>query len=97
MTKRTTTSPLPSNADGKYLVIWETGLGGRLDATNIVTPLASGIINIAFDHQPWLGDMLGKNRRPGGGGNTTKRGRIHRWSIWRRWCSRRASAETLKP
>jgi dihydrofolate synthase/folylpolyglutamate synthase len=37
------------------LVIWETGLGGRLDATNIVTPLASVITNIELDHQPWLG------------------------------------------
>jgi dihydrofolate synthase/folylpolyglutamate synthase len=42
------------------LVIWETGLGGRLDATNIVTPLASVITNIALDHQQWLGDTLGK-------------------------------------
>ena len=42
------------------LVIWETGLGGRLDATNIVTPLASVITNIAFDHTQWLGDTLGK-------------------------------------
>lgn len=42
------------------LVIWETGLGGRLDATNIVTPLASVITNIAFDHQQWLGDTLDK-------------------------------------
>jgi dihydrofolate synthase / folylpolyglutamate synthase len=42
------------------LVIWETGLGGRLDATNIVMPLASVITNIAFDHQQWLGDTLGK-------------------------------------
>lgn len=40
------------------LVIWETGLGGRLDATNIVTPLASVITNIALDHQQWLGDTL---------------------------------------
>jgi dihydrofolate synthase/folylpolyglutamate synthase len=40
------------------LVIWETGLGGRLDATNIVTPLASVITNIGFDHQQWLGDTL---------------------------------------
>src|ERR1044071_2920969 len=40
------------------LVIWETGLGGRLDATNIVTPLASVITNIAYDHQQWLGDTL---------------------------------------
>jgi len=42
------------------LVIWETGLGGRLDATNIVTPLASVITNIGFDHQQWLGDTLGQ-------------------------------------
>ena len=42
------------------LVIWETGLGGRLDSTNIVTPLASVITNISFDHQQWLGDTLAK-------------------------------------
>jgi len=42
------------------LVIWETGLGGRLDATNIVTPLASAITNVQFDHQQWLGDTLAK-------------------------------------
>jgi dihydrofolate synthase/folylpolyglutamate synthase len=42
------------------LVIWEAGLGGRLDATNIVTPLASVITNIDFDHQQWLGDTLDK-------------------------------------
>jgi dihydrofolate synthase/folylpolyglutamate synthase len=42
------------------LVIWETGLGGRLDATNIVTPLASVITNIQLDHQQWLGNTLGK-------------------------------------
>jgi dihydrofolate synthase/folylpolyglutamate synthase len=37
------------------LVIWETGLGGRLDATNIVTPLAGVITNVQLDHQKWLG------------------------------------------
>jgi dihydrofolate synthase/folylpolyglutamate synthase len=42
------------------LVIWETGLGGRLDATNIVKPLAGVITNIQFDHQQWLGDTLEK-------------------------------------
>lgn len=42
------------------LVIWETGLGGRLDATNIVTPLASVITNIGLDHQQWLGDTLAR-------------------------------------
>src|SRR5580765_3966133 len=40
------------------LVIWETGLGGRLDATNIVTPLTSVITNIQFDHEKWLGSTL---------------------------------------
>src|SRR4051812_47189070 len=35
------------------LVIWETGLGGRMDATNIVTPLASVITSIALDHEQW--------------------------------------------
>lgn len=40
------------------LVVWETGLGGRLDATNIVTPLASIITNIQYDHQKWLGETL---------------------------------------
>ena len=40
------------------LVIWETGLGGRLDATNIVTPLASVITNVQWDHEKWLGHTL---------------------------------------
>src|SRR5215475_13021130 len=40
------------------LVIWETGLGGRLDATNIVTPLASVITNVQYDHQKYLGETL---------------------------------------
>ena len=40
------------------LVIWETGLGGRLDATNIVAPLASVITNVQLDHQQWLGNTL---------------------------------------
>ena len=42
------------------LVIWETGLGGRLDATNVVTPLASVITTIGRDHEAWLGDTLAK-------------------------------------
>jgi dihydrofolate synthase / folylpolyglutamate synthase len=43
---------------GVDLVIWETGLGGRLDATNIVTPLASVITNIGWDHMQILGRTL---------------------------------------
>ncbi len=45
-------------AQGCDLVIWETGMGGRLDATNIVTPLASVITNIQYDHEKWLGSTL---------------------------------------
>ena len=40
------------------LVVWETGLGGRLDATNIVGPLVSVITNIQYDHQKYLGESL---------------------------------------
>ena len=39
-------------------VVWETGLGGRLDATNIVTPAISVITHIALDHQDWLGHTI---------------------------------------
>src|ERR1041385_7711742 len=42
------------------IVIWETGLGGRLDATNIVTPLARVITNIGIEHSEWLGDTVEK-------------------------------------
>ena len=45
---------------GCDLIIWETGLGGRLDATNIVTPLVSVITSIGLDHEKWLGDTLAK-------------------------------------
>jgi dihydrofolate synthase/folylpolyglutamate synthase len=39
-------------------VVWETGLGGRLDATNIVQPEAVIITNIGLDHQEYLGRSL---------------------------------------
>lgn len=38
----------------------ETGMGGRLDSTNIITPLLSVITNISMDHQQFLGDTPGK-------------------------------------
>ncbi len=38
----------------------ETGLGGRLDSTNIIVPLLSIITNISFDHKDILGDTLAK-------------------------------------
>ncbi|MBO9700662.1 MAG: bifunctional folylpolyglutamate synthase/dihydrofolate synthase [Sporocytophaga sp.] len=40
------------------IAIIETGLGGRLDSTNIVQPLVSLITNISLDHQNILGDTL---------------------------------------
>lgn len=40
------------------LVVLETGLGGRLDATNIVTPLVSVITNVSIDHEAYLGDTI---------------------------------------
>jgi dihydrofolate synthase/folylpolyglutamate synthase len=38
--------------------VFEVGLGGRLDATNIVTPLVSVITSISYDHVKILGDTL---------------------------------------
>ncbi|MFT7589998.1 MAG: dihydrofolate synthase/folylpolyglutamate synthase [Limisphaerales bacterium] len=40
------------------IAIIETGLGGRLDSTNIINPLVSVITNIGYDHQNFLGDTL---------------------------------------
>lgn len=39
-------------------VVWETGLGGRLDSTNIVNPIATVITNVGHDHMDILGDTL---------------------------------------
>jgi len=40
------------------LVILEVGLGGRLDATNVITPLVSVITNVSMDHEMYLGNTL---------------------------------------
>ena len=40
------------------LIVLETGLGGRLDATNAVEPIVSVITPIDYDHQHWLGNTL---------------------------------------
>lgn len=42
------------------IAIIETGMGGRLDATNIITPELSVITNIGMDHAAYLGDTLEK-------------------------------------
>jgi len=46
-----------SEYQADYLVL-EVGLGGRLDATNVVTPKCTAITPISFDHQEFLGDTL---------------------------------------
>lgn len=43
---------------GMEIAVLEVGMGGRLDATNIVSPVASVITDISFDHQEWLGDTI---------------------------------------
>jgi dihydrofolate synthase/folylpolyglutamate synthase len=43
---------------GVDLALLEVGLGGRFDATNIVTPIAGVITSIGLDHQEYLGDTL---------------------------------------
>jgi dihydrofolate synthase/folylpolyglutamate synthase len=40
------------------VAVIETGMGGRLDSTNIITPLLSVITNIGMDHTQFLGDTL---------------------------------------
>ncbi|MBU1019680.1 MAG: bifunctional folylpolyglutamate synthase/dihydrofolate synthase [Firmicutes bacterium] len=46
-------------ADKKVdFVVCEVGLGGRLDATNVITPLISVITNISYDHMHVLGNTL---------------------------------------
>ena len=42
------------------IAIMETGMGGRLDSTNVVNPIISVITNIGFDHTQFLGDTLKK-------------------------------------
>ncbi len=42
------------------LVVAETGMGGRLDSTNVLRPVLSVITNIGFDHTQFLGDTLPK-------------------------------------
>jgi dihydrofolate synthase / folylpolyglutamate synthase len=45
------------------IVILETGMGGRLDATNAVQPVVSVLTPIDFDHQKWLGATLAEIAR----------------------------------
>lgn len=45
------------------IAVIETGLGGRLDSTNVLTPILSVITNIGFDHTEFLGNTLTKIAR----------------------------------
>lgn len=46
--------------EGVDIAVIEVGMGGRLDCTNVITPLTSVITNISFDHMQFLGDTLPK-------------------------------------
>lgn len=46
--------------EGARIAVLEAGLGGRLDATNVVTPLVSVITRIGLDHCDWLGETYEK-------------------------------------
>ncbi len=43
---------------GVHTAVLEVGMGGRLDATNIVEPIVSVITDISLDHMEWLGDTV---------------------------------------
>jgi len=45
-------------ARGAEIAVVEVGLGGRLDSTNVVRPLVSGVTKIQRDHMKYLGDSL---------------------------------------
>ena len=48
---------------GIDIAVFEVGLGGRLDATNVISPVVSAITSIAFDHQQYLGSTLAEIAR----------------------------------
>ena len=50
-------------AQGVHTAVLEVGLGGRLDATNIVEPLVSVITDISLDHTEWLGGTIAEIAR----------------------------------
>jgi dihydrofolate synthase/folylpolyglutamate synthase len=47
-------------ARGAEIVVAEVGLGGRLDSTNVLTPMVSAVTKIERDHMKYLGDTLEK-------------------------------------
>jgi len=49
---------LCARAGGCDVMVVETGMGGRLDCTNVVSPLVSAITLIELEHTEWLGDTI---------------------------------------
>jgi dihydrofolate synthase / folylpolyglutamate synthase len=49
--------------EGVEIAVLEVGMGGRLDATNVVEPLVSVIADISLDHQKFLGNTVGEIAR----------------------------------
>ncbi len=52
---------------GVDVAVLEVGMGGRLDATNIVDPLISIVTDISLDHMEWLGSTIGGHYAGEGG------------------------------
>lgn len=46
--------------EGVDMAVMETGMGGRLDATNVIRPVVSIITNISLEHKEFLGDTMEK-------------------------------------
>ncbi len=51
---------LVADSSGVDVAVLETGLGGRLDATNVCSSVATAITRIGLDHCDWLGDTVRK-------------------------------------
>ena len=83
---------------GVDVAVVEVGLGGRLDATNVVDPLAAVITTIGLDHTQWLGDIDRRDRgregrhhqaRTAGGSGPHRAARRRRCcACWRRNAAR---------
>ncbi len=52
---------------GAEVALIETGLGGRLDSTNVVTPVVAGVTSIGIDHTEYLGASIAEIAREKGG------------------------------
>ncbi len=51
------------SAQEDWIAVLEVGMGGRLDATNVVEPRVSVITDISLDHQKYLGDTVAEIAR----------------------------------